>query len=101
MANTLRDLDKPVADHTLVLNVLRGLNNKYDHLKTYLKRALPFPSFHDVCNDLLLEDITLGVEATSGGLQQRHPLPLPWPPLGGSMGLGPPKGAGEVGGRYC
>jgi hypothetical protein len=33
MANALRNLDEPVADHTLVL-ILRGLKKKYDHLKT-------------------------------------------------------------------
>jgi hypothetical protein len=27
MANKLADLDEPVRDHTLVLNVLRGLND--------------------------------------------------------------------------
>jgi hypothetical protein len=40
------------------------LIKKYDHLKTYLKRARPFPSFNNVHNDMLLE-ITLGVEAAS------------------------------------
>jgi hypothetical protein len=60
------DLDEHVEDRTLVLQVLRGLNKKYDHVKTYLKRAWPFPSFHDVRNGLLLEELTLDVEASSG-----------------------------------
>jgi hypothetical protein len=81
MADTLRGLGELVANRTLVLNVLQGLNSKYDCMNTYLKRTLHFPSFHDVHNDLLLEDITLGAEAASDGLQQRHPPPLPWPPL--------------------
>jgi hypothetical protein len=38
----------------------------YDHVKTYLKRVRSFPSFHDVGNDLLLEELTLDIEATSG-----------------------------------
>jgi hypothetical protein len=76
MAN---DLDKHVEDHTLVLQVLWGLNKKYDHVKTYLKRARPFPSFHDICNDLL-EELTLDAKASSssatalaalGGQQQQ------------------------------
>jgi hypothetical protein len=34
MADALRNLSEPVADHTLVLNVLQGFKKKYDHLKT-------------------------------------------------------------------
>jgi hypothetical protein len=79
MADNLCDLDKHVEDHTLVLQVLRGLKKKYDHFKTYLKWAQLFPSFHDVHNDLL-EELTLDAEASlasattlaaSGGQQQR------------------------------
>ena len=85
MADDLRDLGEPVADRTLVLNILRGLNKRYDHLKTFLKRAKPFPSFHDVRNDLLLEELTLDSEAASGpatalaasGGQQQRPPPFP------------------------
>jgi hypothetical protein len=65
MADDLCNLDEHVEDHTLVLNVLRGLNKKYHHVKMYLKRARPFPSFHNVCNDLFLEELTLDVEASS------------------------------------
>jgi hypothetical protein len=79
------DLGEHVEDRTLVLQVLRGLNKKYDHIKTYLKRAWPFPSFHDVRNDLLLEELTLDVEASSGsatalaalGRQQQQSSPTP------------------------
>lgn len=34
----------------------------YDHLKAFIKRSLPFPSFHDVYNKLL-EELTLNVES--------------------------------------
>jgi hypothetical protein len=33
------DLREHVEDCTLVLNVLWGLNKKYDRIKTYLKRV--------------------------------------------------------------
>jgi hypothetical protein len=66
MVNALCDLDESVTDLTLVLNVVRGLNKKYNHLNTFLKQAKPFPSFHDVRNDLLLKDLTLDAEATTG-----------------------------------
>jgi hypothetical protein len=66
MADDLDDLSEHVEDCTLVLQVLRGLNKKYDHVKTNLKQARPFPSFHDVRNDLLLEELTLAVESLLG-----------------------------------
>jgi hypothetical protein len=88
MADNLRDLGEHVEDHTLVLNVLRRLNKMYDHDKTYLKRVQPFPSFHDIHNDLLVEELTLDVEANLGsatalaasGEQQQQPSPTPRPP---------------------
>jgi hypothetical protein len=66
MTDDLCDLGEHVEDRTLVLQVLRGLNKKYDHVKTYLKRARLFSSFHDVRNDLLLEELSLDAEASSG-----------------------------------
>jgi hypothetical protein len=42
------DLGEHVEDHTLVLNVLQGLNKKYDRVKTYLKWVRSFPSFQSV-----------------------------------------------------
>ena len=43
MADSLRDLGEPVADRTLVLNLLRGLNPRYGHLKALIKRTVPAP----------------------------------------------------------
>ena len=45
MADALHDLGDPVSDRVLVLNVLRGLSSTYDHLKTWITRQKPFPSF--------------------------------------------------------
>jgi hypothetical protein len=106
MADALRDLGEPVSDRTFVLNILQGLNNWYDHLKTFLKRVVPFPSFHDVCNDLLLEEITIGVEAASDytttfaiiGRQQSRPPPSSAPPDTSLEGLHPPTPSGGGGG---
>jgi hypothetical protein len=97
MADTFRDLDEPMAEHTLVLNILRGLNKRYDLLNTFLKRVVPFPSFHDVHNDLLLEELTMGVETASDSAttftassgQQYRPLPFPTP-FGAPCPLPPP-----------
>jgi hypothetical protein len=64
LTDVLRNLSERVEDRTLVLNILQGLNKKYNHLKMYLKRAKPFPSY-DACNNMPVE-ITLGTETASG-----------------------------------
>jgi hypothetical protein len=50
LADSLRDLGEPVADRTLVLNLLRGLSPRYGHLKALIKRSVPFPTFHAGCS---------------------------------------------------
>jgi hypothetical protein len=65
LADSLRDLGEPVADRTLVLNLMRGLSPHYGHLKALIKRTVPFPTFHVVRNELLLEELTMATEAPS------------------------------------
>jgi hypothetical protein len=65
LADSLLDLGEPVADRTLVLNLLRGLSPRYGHLKALIKRTVPFPTFHAVRNELLLEELTMTIEATT------------------------------------
>jgi hypothetical protein len=43
---------------------LHGLSPRYHHLKALIKRTAPFPSFHDVCNELILEELTLEAESS-------------------------------------
>jgi hypothetical protein len=57
MAEALGDLGEVIHDRTLILNVLRGLNEKFAHMKVHFKRSKPFPSFNDVRNNLILEEI--------------------------------------------
>jgi hypothetical protein len=87
LADSLQDLGEPVADRTLVLNLLRGLSPRYGHLKALIKRTVPFPTFHAVRNELLLEELTMthgaptpasalcsastGAQATPGGQAPR------------------------------
>jgi hypothetical protein len=59
MADALDDLGKPVSDQTLVLNVLRGLSDRFSDIGRYLSLGHPFPTFHDVCATLLLEELTM------------------------------------------
>jgi hypothetical protein len=63
LADSLRDRGESVANRTLVLNLLRGLNPRYGHLKALIKRIVPFPTFHVVRNELLLEELTMTIEA--------------------------------------
>jgi hypothetical protein len=60
MADDLTALGEVVTDRTLVLNVLRGLNERFTHIGALLRRARPFPTFLEVNDDLSLEELTLG-----------------------------------------
>jgi hypothetical protein len=55
MADALGDLGEPVLDRTLVLSLLRGLNERFGYIAALLKRQKPFPSFIDARNELLLK----------------------------------------------
>jgi hypothetical protein len=59
MADALADLGSPVDDRILVLNILRGLNPRFEHLSTIIRRYTPFPSFLKVRDDLILEELHL------------------------------------------
>jgi hypothetical protein len=65
LADSLGDLGCPVEDRNLVLNVLRGLSDRYTHLRSLILRQRPFPTFLQVRDDLALEEITLGAQAAS------------------------------------
>lgn len=56
-ADALADVDQPVTDKSLVLNTLRGLNDKFAHLRPIFGAQRPFPSFLGVRTTLLLEEI--------------------------------------------
>jgi hypothetical protein len=60
MADDLCALREPISDRTLVLNLLRGLNERFSHLRPLIVRTVPFPAFQQVKEDLLLEEITQG-----------------------------------------
>jgi hypothetical protein len=58
MADSLGDLGWPVEDRILILNVLRGLSDRYAHLRTWITRQRPFPTFLEVRDDLVIEELT-------------------------------------------
>ena len=85
MADDLADLGEPFIDRTLVLNVIRGLNENFTNIGRHLRRGRPFPTFLDVRNDLLLEEITAAqrhsaaptalLAAGAGGASPGSPAP--------------------------
>jgi hypothetical protein len=114
MADSLGDLGCPVEDRNLVLNVLRGLSDRYTHLWSLIMRQRPFPTFLQVRDDLALEEITLGAQAalisdpgssssstTLAALTPtRPPTPSGHRPPGPNMGGGV-RGGGGGGGGGC
>jgi hypothetical protein len=59
MADALANLGSPVDDRILVLNILHGLNPRFEHLGAIIRRYTPFPSFLKVRDDLILEELHL------------------------------------------
>jgi hypothetical protein len=90
MADALADLGSPVDDQILILNILRGLNPRFEHLGAIIWRYTPFPSFLKVQDDLILEEHHLdssGPPADATALYTcpapaaaRPPAPTPVPP---------------------
>jgi hypothetical protein len=104
MADSLGDLDCPVSDWNLVLNVLRGLNKKYEHLRAIITRSRPFPSFLKLRDDLVLEELQLGPDTTSAPPQafysNNSQPPSSSRPLGsGGQGQGQGRGRGRGRGK--
>jgi hypothetical protein len=57
MADGLADLGSPVKDWILILNILWGLNQCFEHVGSIIRRYSPFLNFLKVWDDLLLEEI--------------------------------------------
>nr|XP_051197288.1 uncharacterized protein LOC127310677 [Lolium perenne] len=55
-ADALADVGQPVSDETLVLTVLRGLNEQFSHLRSFLPCQVPFPTFLQTRSALVLEE---------------------------------------------
>jgi hypothetical protein len=57
LTDDLADLCAPVEDQILILNILRGLNQRFKHVGSIIQRYSPFLNFLKVRDDLLLEEI--------------------------------------------
>ncbi|XP_021309125.1 uncharacterized protein LOC110432670 [Sorghum bicolor] len=109
MADSLDDLGWPVEDRILVLNVLRGLSDRYSYLRTWITRQRPFPTFLQVSDDLIMEELTQGLQPgstpTPGSSSSSTALAATLPPcpaappqssLLGPLPPGPSGGGGAV-----
>ena len=70
MVQQLADLGEPVTDHSLTLNLIRGLNKRFRDIGRRIRRGNPFPKFKDAVNELILEELTMAHQpsATSTAL---------------------------------
>jgi len=65
MADGLAALGESVSDRTLVLNVIRGLNDRFSDIDRHLRRGRPSPLFKDVVSELTLEEMTMAHKAAA------------------------------------
>jgi hypothetical protein len=57
MVDDLADLGAPVEDRILVLNILQGLNQHFEHVGSIIRRYSLFSNFLKVQDNLLMEEI--------------------------------------------
>ncbi|KAF8700144.1 hypothetical protein HU200_034511 [Digitaria exilis] len=95
MADALADLGEPVPDRTLVLNVLRGLNEKFAHMASLITHRDRMPTFIQLRADLRVEETIIKTRRSSStalvagstptsGQAPRPPAPTPPQQPGGS-----------------
>eukprot|EP00267_Zea_mays_P031676 XP_008664224.1 uncharacterized protein LOC103642825 [Zea mays] len=102
LADSLVELGEPISDRLLTINLLRGLNDRFAHLRSYLKRQRPFPSFVEVRSELLLEELSMGPVATSAApsvLVASTPTSAPGTATALASGPPPPQASGGYGRR--
>ncbi|KAM3389393.1 hypothetical protein ACQJBY_011490 [Aegilops geniculata] len=93
LADALADVDEPITDRTLTLQLLRGLSQRYHVIATVLPMQTPFPTFNQARSRLLLEEITKDArDRTDGSTALAIGL------SGGSGGSGGGGGGGFPGG---
>ena len=91
MAADLRALGEEVPDRTLMLTLIRGLNEQFKDVGRHIRRGRPFPSYLDARNDLLLEELNFNTAppppsallASTGKAAPSPPAPKPPQHAGG------------------
>jgi hypothetical protein len=57
MTDGLADLGTPIDDRIIILNILRVLNQRFEHVGSIIRRYSPFLNFLKVRDDLLFEEL--------------------------------------------
>ncbi|XP_048626756.1 uncharacterized protein LOC125594716 [Brassica napus] len=76
IADLLENVDAPVSDKTLVMYMLNGLNEKFDHIINVIKHQKPYPTFEEARNMLELEETRLKKSTKVTASHKTMPLPL-------------------------
>ena len=87
LADNLRDVGQPVHEENQVLNMLRGLNQKFSHAISTITSKDPLPSFLQACSTLLLEELR---QANEEKQQAAHALYANRNSRGGGSAAVPP-----------
>lgn len=101
ITDKLADLGEPVRDPTLVLNVLRGLNDRFSHLSDLIQRQRPFSLYPDVLADLQLAEMTMKTKPSAQVFTASAPRPTssaPQAPPANTHGGGRGDDSGNGGG---
>jgi hypothetical protein len=101
MTDGLANLGAPVEDQILILNILQGMNQCFEHVGSIIRRYSPFLNFLKVQDDMLLVEIhmdTTRPPAAPMALYTNDVSPMDKPPS--SMPSRPPNdGNGGIGGN--
>uniref|UniRef100_A0ACD5YLA4 Uncharacterized protein n=1 Tax=Avena sativa TaxID=4498 RepID=A0ACD5YLA4_AVESA len=90
LADSLANVGEPVSDCTLTLQMICGLNRRFQIMATIMPMKIPFPTFVQARSRLLLEDITLNERERAEGAtalavgNNNHNGGGPPPPNGGN-----------------
>jgi hypothetical protein len=75
MVDGLANLGAPVEDRILVLNILQGLNQRFEHVGSIIRRYSPFSNFLKVQDNLLLDEIHMDSTGPPDGALHQHCVP--------------------------
>ena len=88
MASDLGALGEVVSDRTLILNLIRGLNERFANIGLHLRRSQPFPSFLEAKEALRLEELTFAHQAATSAALVATQTAAPSPAGGTSNSKG-------------
>ncbi|XP_037466340.1 uncharacterized protein LOC119338146 [Triticum dicoccoides] len=94
LADALGDVGERVSDQSLTLQLIRGLNRRFQVMATLLPMQEPFPTFVQARSRLLLEEISANERSLIDGRLESSPTALSIGHLG-DRGSAPDRGNGS------